>query len=347
MGIVGHFDAHVVNVIFGQFGFFGLVGYKRFGQPFENGHGDVFADRHLQKQSLLLAVFGEQGDAVVNGVAGVVDGNFFAFNKNSAAVDGVRAKNGPGQFGAAGTHQARNAQHFTSVRCKTDVAQGFALIQTLNPEHFFAARHLLFGELLRQVTAHHQFDEFVHIKINRRLGRNMPPVAQHGSPVTDFKNFVQVMTDVNNGHPVGLHFFDNGKQFVDFADAERRGWLIHNNEVGFVVQGFGHFNHLLAANPQLAERHAGVNIQVQFGQQGAGLAVHFFPVEQPAALGDFVAQKNILGDGELGYLVEFLINGGNSGILRLARIGKMHRLTFENNLAVIAGVHPGQDFHQR
>ena len=99
------------------------------------------------------------------------------------------------------------------------------------------------------------------------------------------------------------------------------------------------------ATPSWLTSGARVDVQVQLGQQLPGLVVHLRPVQGDPAL-DFAAQEDVFGDGQVGDLVELLVDGGDAGDLRLAGRGEVDRLALEDHLAGVALVDAGQDLHQ-
>ena len=112
-----------------------------------------------------------------------------------------------------------------------------------------------------------------------------------------------------------------------------------------MVQRLGDLDHLLLRDAELIDQGARVDVQMQLAEQLPGLFVHRRPVQGDPAL-DLAAQEDVLGDGQIGDLVEFLVDGDDAGILRLAGRGEVDRLALEDHLTGVALIHAGQDFHQ-
>ena len=267
------------------------------------------------------------------------------FDKDLAAVDRVGAEDRAHQLGAARAHQAGDPQHLARVGGEADILQALALAQPLHPQHLSAPLGRLLRELLGEVTAYHQADQLVDVQLAGGQGGDVAAIAQHGDAVADLERFFQVVADVDDGDAVGAQLAHDGEEVVDLADAQGRGRLVHDDEAGLLVQRLGHLDHLLLADAELVHRRARIDVQVQLCQQPARLLVHLRPA-QGDAVRDLAAQEDVLGDREVGHLVEFLVDRGDAGVLRLPGCGEVDRLALEDHLAAIARIDACQDLHQ-
>ena len=112
-----------------------------------------------------------------------------------------------------------------------------------------------------------------------------------------------------------------------------------------MVQRLGDLDHLLLRDAELVDEGARVDVQMQLAEQLPGLFVHRRPVQGDPAR-DFAAQEDVFGDGQIGDLVEFLVDRDDAGVLRLAGCGEINRSALEDHLTGVALIHAGQDFHQ-
>ena len=58
------------------------------------------------------------------------------------------------------------------------------------------------------------------------------------------------------------------------------------------------------------------------------------------------AKEDVLGRGQLGNQVEFLVDDRDAGALRVLNAGEENRRALDPDLAVIVDVHSGEDLHQ-
>ncbi|MNE87174.1 hypothetical protein D3C80_1843450 [compost metagenome] len=52
------------------------------------------------------------------------------------------------------------------------------------------------------------------------------------------------MRDINNAAAALFQLTDNGEQMIHLFFRQRRGWLIHNHNLGVVGESLGNFDHL-------------------------------------------------------------------------------------------------------
>ena len=76
----------------------------------------------------------------------------------------------------------------------------------------------------------------------------MLAVTQHGHVVTDLKDFVQSVRNVNHGDILLAQFLDDAEQPLNFAFGNRRRRFVHNNDVRLAGSCFGNLHDLLLGN---------------------------------------------------------------------------------------------------
>ena len=140
----------------------------------------------------------------------------------------------------------------------------------------------------------------------------MLAVPNHGDAVAEFKEFLQLVGDEENGHALGLQVPDRLHQLCDLLLAQGGGGFIHDDELGVQGDGLGDLHHLLLAHAQLAALHMNVNLRVAQGlQRLLGLPVHPGIVQQDA-LFNGAPHKHIVRHRELLDNVQLLIDAGNA-----------------------------------
>ena len=123
LGIRG-FDAEGADVVVAEFILFGAregAGGAAFGLE---GEDEVFANGEVREDALVFSVFGGEGEAVADGVAGGGDARGCIRNLDLAGGMAVDAEEEAGEFGAAGAEKAGEAEDFAAVEREVDGVKG-------------------------------------------------------------------------------------------------------------------------------------------------------------------------------------------------------------------------------
>ena len=182
----------------------------------------------------------------------------------------------------------------------------------------------------------------------RRRGDELA-VAEHGHPVGQREDLVHLVADVQHGGAGLAQVVDHAEEPGDLRVRQRRGRLVHDHDRGVEGQGLGDLDHLLVADPQVADPGPRRDRRAQAVEQPARPGLHRAVVQpaQPAAPRLLAAQEDVVGDRELRDEVQLLVDDPDAGVLGLARPGEPHRPAVQADLAVVVGDRAGQDLHQR
>ena len=115
-----------------------------------------------------------------------------------------------------------------------------------------ADRRDLLREHLGDLAANHQLDDLVARNIRGLVLANEPPVAEHRHLVGDLEQLVHLMGDVDDARALILERTDDPEQVLDLAFRQRRGWLIHDQDVGIVGDGLRDLDHLPVGDREVA-----------------------------------------------------------------------------------------------
>src|SRR6266403_3968569 len=180
------------------------------------GQDQVGLDVHPQRQAIALAVFRQVGDASPDRVGRAPDPNPLPSDEDLAGLEGVRAEDGPGHFGAAGADQPGESQDLAAPELEAHVLDGAAA-----PEPARLQRDLGVG-LVRDLAgrlvdgaAHHHPDDLVDAGVARRKGVHVLPVAQHRDPVGDLLELLEPVRDVNHPYATIPKLPDDPEEIVD------------------------------------------------------------------------------------------------------------------------------------
>ncbi len=105
-------------------------------------------------------------------------------------------------------------------------------------------------------------------------------VAHDRDAVADREEFVELVTDEDRRNAVALQAPDHGEQALDLAVVERRGRLVHDDELGLEADRASDGDHLLGGDGIGIEGTPDVDVEIEASEQRAGLGLHAAAVEQ-------------------------------------------------------------------
>ena len=100
----------------------------------QRGQGHVVTDRQGHGQTRAQPVLCQEPDAMLCCLTRRLDLDRLPRNVDLAALESVDTEYGPGQLGAARSHQSEEGQDFALVGREIDVMQNSFTIQLLNPQ---------------------------------------------------------------------------------------------------------------------------------------------------------------------------------------------------------------------
>ena len=119
-------------------------------------------------------------------------------------------------------------------------------------------------------------------------------ITEYGHRITDPHDVAQIVTDVNDGHPLPLESGDHLEQFVYLAAGERCGRLVQHQDAGVLRQGLGYLDELLLADAELPHLAGRIQLDAEHGQQRPSPA-YPFPVGNEGALLAPPGQVDVVG----------------------------------------------------
>ena len=109
----------------------------------------------------MLAVLGDEGQAIGDRVLGGTDMDRLPIQCHSACGGFVHAEDGPHDFAAAGAHQSKETQDLSRTHLEGDVAEGGLTGQALDTHHRLSDLGVLFVEHSGQCPPQHVLNELV------------------------------------------------------------------------------------------------------------------------------------------------------------------------------------------
>ena len=216
------------------------------------------------------------------------------------------------QFRTSRAHQTGKAQDLTFAEFDVDVRETVAgeILRTQN--HFLRTGRFL-GICLGQLTANHEADKILLIRILHIHSGDVLAVAENGDPVADLKEFLKTVGYVDNGNPCGLQLFHDLKQPLLLFHGDGSGGFVHDHHLGILYHGLGDLNDLAVGHGQLTDQGLGRNIAAEPLQQFPGLLRPGLVIHK-GSLVILHAHEDVIHDGHGFHLDHFLINHSNTQI---------------------------------
>ena len=189
---------------------------------------------------------------------GTLDPRGPAVNLDLPAVDAVDAEDGPRDLGPSRADESRDTDDLSASDLERDVAEDSVAAQ---PGHLQRDRTRIvrpLRELLRQLPAHHQSDQFPLRRPRHRQGRDQFAVTQDRDPVTDAGRVFQMMGNEDDRGSLVAQRGDDPKELVRFFGGDCRGWLVEDQDARFGDERLGDLRHLLQRDAEAADLGVGI-----------------------------------------------------------------------------------------
>src|SRR4051812_40746656 len=120
------------------------------------------------------------------------------------------------------------------------------------------------------------------------------PVSQDGHRIRDRKNFINPVADENDGRASFPPLLDNVEEVLRVALAERRRWLVEDNNVWLVLKRPCQGDELALSEVEALELHSGMNVlKTDKVEQAGAIGIHFAPVDRSEATRILRGEKDV------------------------------------------------------
>ena len=216
----------------------------------KTGHREVLVHREIEKQPPSLPIFRDQDQAAVDSVRRVLLIQPLAIEPDLTFGFLITAHQAFKQFGSAGTHQTVDAEDFAFVHGEGDMVQGIATTiagqgHVLDAKQLVARLMSLPAEELFRITPHHLLYDLGHLYVFDFARMDEPGVPKNRDVVADYLHFLKTMGDIDNSHAVPLQIFRDPEEHLYLLNAQRRGRLVHDQNLRFLDHGLCNLNDLL------------------------------------------------------------------------------------------------------
>ena len=175
------------------------------------------------------------------------------------------------------------------------------------------------GLLQRLVAlADHRFDQRgLAGRGGFRLGY-LSAVAKHRHGVGDAQNVLDEMGDEDDAGAFVAQAPQGREQALHLRRREGGGRLVEDDDAGAREQHAGDLDELLQADRQVAEPRHRIDVDAEPCKLLTGFARHAPPLHQAEAVGRLRAEKDVLGDRQVGCDAELLMHHGDAGGMGVA-----------------------------
>ena len=324
----------------------GLHPAEPIGELSEGRQDGIRLDVHAEREPVPFAVLREVGDAVADGIRGRPDRDRLPVDEDLAGFRQVRREDRADHLGAAGADETRDPEDLAPVELEADVPHLPPAIEVADLEHHRRIGRL--GQLRRRLVdraADHHADDLLGRCLGRGHRLDVAPVAHDRDPVGDLLELFEPVRDVDDPVASLPKVAGDPEQLVDLGVGERRGGLVHDQDVRVVGQRLRDLDHLLLGHGKPGHARARIQPDVQLLEQRRGLPVERLLVEQePSAR--LPADEDVLGDRQVAHQVQLLVDDADPEVLGRPGGGDVLFLSADPDHARIAAVDPGQDLHQ-
>ena len=137
------------------------------------------------------------------------------------------------------------------------------------------------------------------------------------------------------------------EQPLDLGRRERGGGLVQDDDPRAGEQHARQLHKLLQSERQRAHPGARIDVDAEALQVLGGVAAHRPPVDQSEPIDRLHAEMDVLRHRQVAHGGKLLMHHADAGRPRIPGRCIPHRPTIEAHLALILGMHTGDDLHQR
>ena len=194
-------------------------------------------------------------------------------------------------------------------------------------------RGVAFWKQLRQLPADHHRDQPIAVHVLHGIRADHPAVTQDRHFAGDSEHFADAVRDVDDGAPAGLEVRHDPEELIHLALRERRGGLVHDQDVGLVGDGARNLDHLLAGNRQVGDPLVRIDVDLQTSKKLACAPAERAMIDKPDPGQRLAADPDVLGHRHRRHQVQFLVDPRGAPA--------------NGDTAGVRAVHAGDDLHER
>ncbi len=277
------------------------------------GQRDIVLHAAQQQQRLGLAVLGGKTYACVYRIGGAPETNRLPVDFHRTGQHAVVAEDRFGQFGTPGAHQPGEADNFAGMNIECDVPHSLGR-QSLHGQGDAAPAPRSPIKEIRDGSPNHSVDDVGFRKFFRRPHRDQSSVAQHRDAVRQVSNLTHAMRNVDDGDAIVAEPANDPEKPLGFLFRKRRGRLVEGKHAQASAKRAHDFHELSLSRTEIARPNpwSKILLEPEFREHRDRSTGKVGSIEENPAHAPEVAEKEILGDGQIRNDVGFLVNHANA-----------------------------------
>ena len=304
---------------------------------------DVVRDGLGEEQALAQSILRHETDAGGDGVAGICDLDRLSVLDDLSAGGLAQAEQRQRQFRASGVQKAGDAQDLAAAQVEGDVLKAAVQREILDLQHVLLALVAGLEGLRLKFAARHIVGELLVVQVGGVAGGNHLTAAHDGEALRNFKYLVELVADEQDGDALGLELQDDLKEGLDLLLRQRRGGLVHDDELGVEHQRAADGDHLLLRDGEGTDQAIQLHVKVDLGEGLLGDLAHALLVHQLVARGQLGVERQVLHDRQVREDGEILIDDLNAHVDGFQRRDFGIGLSIKLDVAAIGLVHAADD----
>ena len=171
-------------------------------------------------------------------------------------------------------------------------------------------------------------------------------VAQNDHAVGAGINLAEAVGNVNDADALFAEFADEREEAVGLGEGEAGGGLIHDDEPGVQGEGLGNLDELLLGDGQPVHPGAGGDLEAEAAEQGSGVGVDLFGIDETEGVAGLAAKEDIGGGIEVAEDIQFLMDEGDAMAHGIVDTLDADGPAVDEDLPGVGLVHAAEDLHE-
>ncbi|CAB4815913.1 unannotated protein [freshwater metagenome] len=301
-------------------------------------------------QSGVESILGDVGHAHLDCFPRVAPGGGDAIDEHLAAGASTGTADRLGQLALAVAGHTADSDNLTGAHAEVDPAHRRPTARVVGVEidgtehDSLAIDHRAVRVIIRaehHLATHHQVRQFARRRGGGFDRAHIAAIAQHRDTIGDGHHLVEFVRDEHHRTAGAGHRTKGREQRLGLLRSEHCGGLIEDQHGGLTLECLQDLDPLLFADGQLPHLRRWVDRQAELLAECADALLGLLAAEGP-----FLAEHDVLGDGERGHQMKVLVHHSDPARDRVAWRRQLHPPTGDVDRSRIRVVQTTQDIGQ-
>ena len=236
---------------------------------------------------------------------------FLPVHAHDAAFGTGRTVKQEHRLGTPCADEAGKAKDFSPVQLEADIFHTVAA-EVLDLQHdLLPGRIVLDRIVIGKFAPDHQLNQTLLVRVLNADRVDVLAVPEDGNPVTDLKQLIQAVGDVDDGNALLLEIADDIEQPALFFHGDGCCGFIQDQHAGIAENGFADLHDLAVGHRKLTNPGLGSDVALKFFQQFRSFFIPLRVVDEEAAVAA-VAHEEVVRHGHCFKLDHLLIYHGDA-----------------------------------